>query len=59
MEVNIILNKEVIWMRDNVNLKGITSMSYLKDGTQQEIIAALEDALFQAKGQAGLSENID
>jgi hypothetical protein len=29
----------------------MASLGYLKDGTQQKIIAALEDALNQAKGE--------
>ncbi|EAA9301846.1 Rrf2 family transcriptional regulator [Salmonella enterica] len=46
-------------MRDNSNQEGIMSLGYLKDGTQQRIIAALEDALFQAKSQLLLSHDVN
>lgn len=51
--------KGIIWMRDAETGEGIASRGYLEDGTQQKIIAALEEALFQAKGQAGLVNNVD
>jgi len=51
MKVELSENGEALWMRDSVTLEGIASRGYLKDGTQQKIIAALEDALFQAKGE--------
>lgn len=51
LKVTISDKDDVLWMRDNSNQEGIMSLGYLKDGTQQRIIAALEDALFQAKGQ--------
>nr|DAZ70355.1 MAG TPA: hypothetical protein [Caudoviricetes sp.]DAZ79895.1 MAG TPA: hypothetical protein [Caudoviricetes sp.] len=37
----------------------MASLGYLKDGTQQKIIAALEEALFQAKGQMLLPDYVD
>lgn len=59
MEVSIIENGEVIWMRNAITTEGVACTNYLKDGTQQKIIAALEEALFQAKGQLKISNNID
>lgn len=59
MKVMIENGGSTIWMRDGGTLEGITSTAYLKDGTQQKIIAALEDALTQARGQAGLAEDVD
>ncbi|MDQ1226455.1 hypothetical protein QE443_002616 [Pantoea ananatis] len=54
MQVSIKVNKKVLWVRNDQTKENIFSQSYLKDGTQQKIIAALEDALCQAKAQAGL-----
>ncbi|PLP05503.1 Rrf2 family transcriptional regulator, partial [Klebsiella pneumoniae] len=51
MKVAIEVNGEVIWYRDSDKQEGMASVGYLMDGTQQKIIAALEEALFQAKGQ--------
>lgn len=59
MEVSIIDGGKVIWMRNGVTQEGVASIQYLKDGTQQNIIAALEEALFQAKGQLMLSDNVN
>ncbi|MDU5454477.1 MAG: Rrf2 family transcriptional regulator [Pseudescherichia vulneris] len=59
MKVAIIENQETIWMRDAITQNGVVSIEYLKDGTQQKIIAALEDALLQAKGQLMLSDDVD
>lgn len=59
MKVSIEVNGEVIWYRDSKTLEGMASLGYLKDGTQQQIIAALEDALFQAKGQMLLPDYVD
>jgi hypothetical protein len=59
MKVEISENGVKVWMRDSVTQEGVLSQEYLKDGTQQRIIAALEDALFQAKGQLLLSENVN
>ncbi|HGT3057419.1 TPA: Rrf2 family transcriptional regulator [Klebsiella pneumoniae] len=59
MKVAIEVNGEVIWYRDNETLEGMASLGYLKDGTQQKIIAALEEALFQAKGQMLLPDYVD
>jgi hypothetical protein len=42
----------VIWERDSANKSGISSRSYINDGTQDKIIEALQHALEQAKGQA-------
>nr|WP_251903069.1 Rrf2 family transcriptional regulator [Klebsiella pneumoniae] len=49
----------VIWYRDSDKQEGVASLGYLKDGTQQKIIAALEEALFQAKGQMLLPDYVD
>ena len=59
MKVAIEVNGEVIWCRDSETLEGMASLGYLKDGTQQKIIAALEEALFQAKGQMLLPDYVD
>ncbi|MFG6480413.1 Rrf2 family transcriptional regulator [Klebsiella pneumoniae] len=59
MKVAIEVNGEVIWYRDSEKQEGIASLGYLKDGTQQKIIAALEEALFQAKGQMLLPDYVD
>lgn len=59
MKVTIETPEGIIWMRDAETGEGMASRGYMKDGTQQKIIAALEEALFQAKGQAGLADNID
>lgn len=59
MNVAIEVNGEVIWYRDSDKQEGMASLGYLKDGTQQKIIAALEEALFQAKGQMLLPDYVD
>ncbi|HDU2486512.1 TPA: Rrf2 family transcriptional regulator [Klebsiella pneumoniae] len=59
MKVAIEVNGEVIWYRDSEKQEGMASLGYLKDGTQQKIIAALEGALFQAKGQMLLPDYVD
>lgn len=59
MKVAIEVNGEVIWYRDSDKQEGMASLGYLKDGTQQKIIAALEEALFQAKGQILLPDYVD
>ncbi|KAA5961022.1 MULTISPECIES: Rrf2 family transcriptional regulator [Pantoea] len=59
MKIEISENDNVIWMRDTANKLGIASKGYLKDGTQQKIIAALEDALAQAKGEALSWNNVN
>lgn len=51
MKVAIEVNGEVIWYRDSDKQEGMASVGYLRDGTQQKIIAALEGALSQAKGE--------
>lgn len=59
MKVAIEVNGEVIWYRDSDKQEGMVSLGYLKDGTQQKIIAALEEALLQAKGQMLLPDYVD
>lgn len=59
MKVAIEVNGEVIWYRDSDKQEGVASVGYLRDGTQQKIIAALEESLFQAKGQLNLPDDID
>jgi hypothetical protein len=44
---------KLIWSRNTKPLGGYTSESYLRDGTQQKVIAALVDALAEARGQLG------
>nr|WP_306804882.1 Rrf2 family transcriptional regulator [Providencia sp. PROV195] len=51
MKVSIEVNGKTIWYRDEEKLEGMASTGYIKDGTQEKIIAALESALFQAKGE--------
>ncbi|WP_420256473.1 Rrf2 family transcriptional regulator [Klebsiella pneumoniae] len=58
MKVAIEVNGEVIWYRDSDKQEGMASVGYLRDGTQQKIIAALEESLFQAKGQLNLPDDI-
>ncbi|HIE8673123.1 TPA: Rrf2 family transcriptional regulator [Klebsiella pneumoniae] len=58
MKVAIEVNGEVIWYRDSDKQEGVVSLGYLKDGTQQKIIAALEEALLQAKGQMLLPDYV-
>ncbi|EKN4700419.1 Rrf2 family transcriptional regulator [Yersinia ruckeri] len=59
MEINCIEGGRIIWMRNLVTSEGMTSNSYLKDGTQEKIIAALEEALLQAKGEQSCRNNAD
>ncbi|MEB7063959.1 Rrf2 family transcriptional regulator [Escherichia coli] len=59
MKVEIKKDGEVIWSRDLITLEGIASLGYLKDGTQQKIIATLEEALIQAKAQLLLPNDVN
>lgn len=59
MKVAIEVNGEVIWYRDSDKQVGMASVGYLKDGTQQKIIAALEDALTQANGENLCWDNVN
>ena len=59
MKVSIEVDGKTIWYRDEDKLEGMMSTGYIKDGTQEKIIAALESALFQAKGQMQLADNVD
>lgn len=51
MKVVIENKNKVIWYRDNEKREGMASTGYIKDGTQQKIISALESALEQAKSE--------
>ncbi|MEN4910792.1 Rrf2 family transcriptional regulator [Erwinia amylovora] len=51
MRVTLTDGKENIWFRDTEKREGMASLLYLKDGTQQKIIAALEGALAQARAE--------
>ena len=42
---------ESIWERDEQRSRGMTSRAYAADGTLEEIIRALKDALRQAEGE--------
>jgi hypothetical protein len=42
---------ELVWNFD-VDGAGMTSLSYLKDGTQERIVSALVAALVEARGQS-------
>lgn len=59
MKIAIEQNGKVIWMRDTTTLEGVACTNYVKDGTQQRIITALEDALAQAKGELLCWDNRD
>lgn len=59
MKVIIESEGKEIWYRDEEKCEGKLSVGYIKDGTQEKIIAALESALVQAKGQMGLTNNIN
>jgi hypothetical protein len=43
----------LLWWRDAAPAGGFTADGYLQDGTQQKIIAALIEALGEARGQLG------
>jgi hypothetical protein len=43
----------IIWWRTSEPPAGFTASGYLQDGTQSKIIAALVDALAEARGQLG------
>lgn len=47
MKVTITEMEQCLWMRDSSTGEGIASKGYIKDGTQEKIIAALEEALLQ------------
>ena len=51
MKVIVEHEGSVIWDRDTESNQGIACTAYTKDGTQEKIIAALELALEQAKGE--------
>ncbi|MEX0446255.1 Rrf2 family transcriptional regulator [Xenorhabdus sp. SGI246] len=57
MKVSIELSGETIWYRDEEKGEGMASTGYIKDGTQQKIITALEAALSQAKAEASCWDN--
>ncbi|MDE1494877.1 Rrf2 family transcriptional regulator [Xenorhabdus bovienii] len=57
MKVSIELNGETVWYRDEEKGEGMASTGYIKDGTQQKVITALEFALFQAKSEASCWNN--
>ncbi|MBV4366298.1 hypothetical protein [Erwinia phyllosphaerae] len=59
MKVVITVEGKEIWARDILSQENLTSLSYLKDGTQQKIIAALEESLTQARAQEKLSYNVN
>lgn len=59
MKVIVEKDGHAIWLRDSETLEGMISTEFLKDGTQQKIIAALEDALSQVQSQTNLANDID
>ena len=59
MKVMIESSGEIIWSRAPLTGEGIASKGHMKDGTQQKIIAVLESALSQAKGEALSWDNTD
>ncbi|MGR7890443.1 Rrf2 family transcriptional regulator [Klebsiella aerogenes] len=46
----------VIWSYDNLSVSGIAAVEYTRNRVQEKIIAALEVALQQAKGQMQLQD---
>ena len=50
---------EILWSYDHETLEGFTSTAYLTDGTQQQIVTALEIAHQQAAGELALSKDVD
>jgi hypothetical protein len=46
-------NGSLLWWREADPASGFTADSYLHDGTQQKIIAALVESLAEARGQLG------
>lgn len=59
LKVTVSDKDDALWMRNSATLEGIASRGYLKDGTQQKIIAALEHALGQARGELLCWNNTD
>ncbi len=59
MKVIIEAPEGIIWMRNADTGEGLASKGYIKDGTQQKIIAALEEALAQAKDEALCWDNVN
>ncbi|MCQ9087402.1 hypothetical protein [Vibrio alginolyticus] len=51
MKITVEHEGDVIWARDTESNQGTACTAYTKDGTQEKIIAALESALEQAKGE--------
>ncbi|CRL43695.1 hypothetical protein SGGMMB4_05246 [Sodalis glossinidius str. 'morsitans'] len=51
MKVSVETKGEVIWFSDTDKGEGLAALGYLRDGTQDQIITALEEALIQAKGE--------
>lgn len=49
----------ISWFRDDEKMEGMGSVGYVKDGTQDEIISALENALYQARNEKLCWENIN
>lgn len=47
---------EILWSYDHQVREGFTSTQYLKDGTQNQIVTALEMAHQQATGEQVLAE---
>lgn len=59
MKVILFKNGQEVWARDIYSKENHTSLSFIKDGTQQQIIAALEESLTQARAQQDLSYDVD
>ncbi|MEM7889023.1 Rrf2 family transcriptional regulator [Morganella morganii] len=58
MKVAIEVNGDVIWFRNEEKKEGMASLGYIKDGTQQKIVSALEDALAQAKAELWSNQDV-
>lgn len=51
MNIKIFEANKLVWMKDSESGEGFASRGYIKDGRQQKIIAALEEALMQARAE--------
>lgn len=58
LKVTIQFGSETLWSHDGPQRGGFTSMSYLKNGTQERIVDALLAALVEARGQLRSSPHI-
>lgn len=56
MQVHVIgETREIMWVKTETG--GVTNLSYRRDGTLEKIIALLESALIQARGEFNRSQD--